>query len=137
MVDKLKSTLASKHNNEKSTGQYFTPHFVAEFMINLISKPDTGSILEPSAGTGIFLDIIDKMGKFTITGIELDISLINQSVIPIIYQDFLDYPTHHKFDIAISRSAIVQTTIGRAIVSHPTLQVLLDVVSSPSRCLAD
>ena len=80
MIDQMNS---AKNHNEKSKGQYFTPHFVAEFMSNLISKNDTASILEPSAGTGIFLEIIDKQGKFSITGIELDISLSNQSAIPV------------------------------------------------------
>ncbi|MFW9778375.1 MAG: Eco57I restriction-modification methylase domain-containing protein [Candidatus Heimdallarchaeota archaeon] len=101
--------MPQKETKNKSLGQYFTPRYVAEFMTNLISRLSPRSIIEPAAGTGIFLQLISK--RFTeaeITGIEIDSTLPNKSDCPIIYQDFFDYPLIHKFSIVIGNPPYVR-----------------------------
>lgn len=43
-------------------GQYFTPELIADFMIELADINQEVKILEPSSGTGIFLDLLQKKG---------------------------------------------------------------------------
>ncbi|MFX0116953.1 MAG: Eco57I restriction-modification methylase domain-containing protein [Candidatus Hodarchaeota archaeon] len=76
-------------NNLKAVGQYFTPRFVAEFMVSLIEKEKTAKILEPCAGRGIFLDVLWKSGFKELLAYELDSNLPNDSPVEIVYRDFL------------------------------------------------
>jgi len=41
---------------KKALGQYFTPRFVAEFMVSLITKPKNALILEPSTHLKVIED---------------------------------------------------------------------------------
>ena len=91
----------------KNFGQYFTPKFLADFMVSLISHSDPIRVLEPSAGTGIFLEALK--GKFSnIVAIELDSKLVNTSSIPIIYQNFFDYPLVEKFNVIIGNPPYIR-----------------------------
>ncbi|MDD7912750.1 N-6 DNA methylase [Metamycoplasma hyosynoviae] len=49
---------------KKLLGQVFTPQFIVEKMINLISIKNPNLILEPSSGTGNFyFELIKKYDK--------------------------------------------------------------------------
>ncbi|MHA2224407.1 MAG: Eco57I restriction-modification methylase domain-containing protein [Candidatus Hodarchaeales archaeon] len=96
-------------SREKSMGQYFTPAFVVELMADLISEgSNRRKILEPSAGKGIFLDILSKRGYYNVRGIEIDADIANQSQYPIEIANFFDYPTSEKFDIVIGNPPYVR-----------------------------
>ncbi|MFQ5980699.1 MAG: Eco57I restriction-modification methylase domain-containing protein [Candidatus Heimdallarchaeota archaeon] len=73
----------------KGMGQYFTPRFVAEFMVSLIQKDKSVPVLEPAAGKGVFLDVLWKKGFRNILAYEIDANLPNESPAAINYQDFL------------------------------------------------
>ncbi|MHA2365945.1 MAG: Eco57I restriction-modification methylase domain-containing protein [Candidatus Hodarchaeales archaeon] len=92
----------------KSKGQYFTPSFIASFMVSFISHDTSAPILEPSAGQGVFLKSLYDHGFQNLTAIELDNSLTNVSDIPIIYKDFFDYSIENKFDIIIGNPPYIR-----------------------------
>ena len=56
----------------KELGQYFTPDFVADFMVSLITKPRDALILDPCAGTGVFLKALVRAGYKNIKAYEID-----------------------------------------------------------------
>lgn len=73
----------------KGMGQFFTPRFVAEFMVSLIQKDKSVPVLEPAAGKGVFLDVLWKKGFRNLLAYEIDANLPNESPVEINYQDFL------------------------------------------------
>ncbi len=78
-------------------------------MVSLISEGSNNrKILEPSAGRGVFLNILDKMGFFNITGIEIDSSLENESATPIIKQNFFEFSSEKKYDICIGNPPYIR-----------------------------
>lgn len=94
-------------NSTKNFGQYFTPKFIADFMVSLITHSNPIRILEPSAGTGIFLEALkDKFSN--IVAIELDSTLTSHSAIPILYQNFFDYPVEEKFQVIIGNPPYIR-----------------------------
>lgn len=95
-------------NRVKEFGQYFTPKMVAEFMCDLISKDNSVNILEPSAGEGIFLDVLSKRGFKNIKAFEIDSNLRNISSVNIIYQNFLSTNPNEKFHIIIGNPPYVR-----------------------------
>lgn len=88
-------------SKQKSLGQYPTPEPIVRLMVNMISKDRGASILEPSAGTGNFLKILDERKYTNIDAYELDKSLKNESKIGIIYDDFLSLKENKKYDVII------------------------------------
>lgn len=67
-------------------GQYFTPSYIAGMMVDLIESPRDSKILEPSAGEGVFLDVLHEVGYSNIEGIEIDSSL-RQNMIHTVYNE--------------------------------------------------
>ncbi|MFW9914286.1 MAG: Eco57I restriction-modification methylase domain-containing protein [Candidatus Thorarchaeota archaeon] len=92
----------------KATGQYFTPRFLAEFMVSLIQREKSVRILEPSAGQGIFLDVLWGKGFRDLHAYEIDASLPNESPVEIIYQDFLTAESLPSPDIIIGNPPYVR-----------------------------
>lgn len=92
----------------KNLGQYFTPEFVARFMVRLITKPKSARILEPCAGKGVFLRELVSEGFKNVTAYEIDGSLPNESQHPIIYQDFLSTVGAETYDVIIGNPPYVR-----------------------------
>ena len=91
----------------KNLGQYFTPNFLAEFMVRLITYKEPKRILEPAAGTGVFLQALEK--KYSnIIAIEIDQKLSSVSKIPIKIKNFFDYPIDEKFDVIIGNPPFIR-----------------------------
>ena len=91
----------------KNLGQYFTPSFLADFIVNLIDLEDPIRILEPSAGSGVFVKALEKRFS-TIVAIEIDRSIPTSTKTPILYQNFFDYPVEEKFDVIIGNPPYVR-----------------------------
>ena len=87
--------------NQKALGQYFTPEPVVRFKIDLITKDKNASILEPSAGTGNFLKILNEKKFLNIDAYEIDDSLRNLSNTKINYENFLTLTDQKKYDVVI------------------------------------
>jgi hypothetical protein len=109
----IKNTSSTTINNN-SIGQFFTPGYIAEFMVkNIISyvkrpKNDfpTLKILEPSAGEGIFLKYLLKNNLSNITAYEMDedlkeILLNSYPNIDFKFENFLGSKSKEKYDIII------------------------------------
>lgn len=60
---------------KKSLGQYFTPEYMASFMASLSKAGENSRVLEPSAGKGVFIDVLQRKGICNIDGYEIDPSL--------------------------------------------------------------
>lgn len=95
-------------NKNKNLGQYFTPDFVADFMIGLSSVPKSAEILEPACGQGVFLDLLQKKGYENITGYEVDKTLKPITTVPIIYKSFVNEKISKKFDLIIGNPPYIR-----------------------------
>lgn len=92
----------------KELGQYFTPMFVAEFMVSLITKPKNALVLDPCAGTGVFLRALVKAGYKNIKAYEIDSTLPNYSPVKIEYKNFLEVKPEEKYDVIIGNPPYVR-----------------------------
>lgn len=81
----------------KNLGQVFTREKEIKLMISMIKN--SGNILEPSAGTGNFLNHLNNA-----TGLEYDSTICPPGVLNI---DFFDYDTSNKFDTIIGNPPYV------------------------------
>ena len=109
--------MVSKNNassREQIIGQFFTPRYVAEFMVNnicnLCEKGDeeiqTLNILEPSVGEGIFIDFLLKHNCLNITAYEMDNNLkekllTSYPTVNFKFDNFLGSDPAENFDIII------------------------------------
>lgn len=93
---------------EKKLGQFFTPLFVAEFMVDLATKNIGADVLEPSAGKGGFLKALSDRGFSKIKAYEIDEELPNISEVSIYYSDFLKQKVNEKFDLVIGNPPYVR-----------------------------
>jgi adenine-specific DNA-methyltransferase len=59
-------------------------------MLSLITKA-SGHALEPSAGNGDLVRLLEAHGGFQIEAVELDVQQVNRSRTPFIYQDFFSF----------------------------------------------
>lgn len=92
----------------KIKGQYFTPEKIVEQMVSMIRKSPTATILEPSAGHGVFLNEIRKKKFWNVCAVELDDTLVNESNVDIIYADFLSWKNLIKYDVIIGNPPYIR-----------------------------
>ena len=88
------------YSRRRDLGQFFTPPNVVKHLLSL--RRNFGSILEPGAGTGSFLNFLDK----NTVAIELDDTLNDDP--RVIVADFFDYPTQQQFDTIIGNPPYVR-----------------------------
>ncbi len=106
-----------KNNNSKidnKIGQIFTPSYIAEFMVDNITKfiknwqkrTQTLRILEPSVGEGIFLKFLQKNRLTDITAYEMD-TILKENLLRLYpnvkfrFENFLGSDPNEKFDLII------------------------------------
>ena len=86
--------------NIKELGQVFTPKWVVEQMLDL--RQNKGSILEPSAGDGAFMSLLEKNA----VGIEIDPATSDDE--RVLRSDFFQYPRDNRFDTIIGNPPYVR-----------------------------
>ena len=88
-------------------GQYFTIDVIADFMVSLIGKQKSCSILEPSCGKGVFLDKLANRGFNNLSAYEIDESLSTEYNF-VQHKSFLSVPTSEKFDVVIGNPPYIR-----------------------------
>ena len=106
-ISKELSTLIPK-DTRKNEGIYFTPKNVRDKVINYLENHKFQSVLEPSCGSGEFInDIQNKFDKTKIVGIEYNKTIYNKiknnfgKNVELHNKDFLEYKSNEKFDLII------------------------------------
>lgn len=95
-------------NNTKQLGQYFTPEFVADFMVNMVTKPKDSYVLEPSSGNGVFIKALKKAGFDNCIGYEIDSELVDNQETKVINESFISAKFDKKFELVIGNPPYVR-----------------------------
>lgn len=94
-------------NGKNKYGQYMTPEIVANFMVCLASLKSDSSILEPSSGEGIFLDVLNNKGYNNITAYEIDNTIIKNNK-HVINESFISAKIKNGFDLIIGNPPYIR-----------------------------
>jgi adenine-specific DNA-methyltransferase len=94
-------------NCKNKYGQYMTPEIVANFMVSLADLNDNSSILEPSSGEGVFIDILKNKGYKNITAYEIDKSIIKNNNY-VINESFISTKIDKKYDLIIGNPPYIR-----------------------------
>lgn len=115
--------------NKKYTGSFYTPKNIAGFLVNYLSvklkDKETISVLEPSAGDGIFIktiynhcDLSTKVNEVIAVeqnGVELDkiVETVRSESFIAIHSDFLDFQTDskQKFSLVIGNPPYIKKNL--------------------------
>ncbi len=89
-------------------GQYFTPSFVARIMVDLIESPRESKVLEPSAGEGVFLDVLHEAGYSNIEGIEIDSSLKQNMIHTVHNSSFVSWLKGGEYSVVIGNPPYIR-----------------------------
>lgn len=101
----------NKPITSKEIGQFFTPDFVANFMVSLANVQHNAKILEPSFGDGVFIRELAKAGFNDITGYEIDESLspvVAKTKANLFFQSFVSVDSKEKFDLVIGNPPYIR-----------------------------
>lgn len=106
-ISKDLSSLIPK-DTRKNEGIYFTPKNVRDKVINYLENQKFQSVLEPSCGSGEFVnDLQSKFNKIKIVGIEYNKTIYNKikntfgKNVELLNKNFLEYKSTEKFDLII------------------------------------
>jgi len=95
--------------NEKSPlGQYFTPPHIAEIMVGLLQSGKGEWILEPSSGTGVFIEALRTQRYENVCAVELDGTLVNYEADEMHVESFVSWTPTHKFSAVIGNPPYIR-----------------------------
>lgn len=92
----------------KHLGQYFTPAYVADFMIGLSGVQKSAKILEPACGKGIFLKLLEEKGYKNIIGYEIDKTLEPVTDAKIIFKSFVSEKLNEQYDLIVGNPPYIR-----------------------------
>ncbi|KKQ84008.1 MAG: putative modification methyltransferase [Candidatus Woesebacteria bacterium GW2011_GWB1_38_8] len=92
----------------KNLGQYFTPAYVADFMIGLSEVPKSAKILEPACGKGVFLKLLKEKGYKNIVGYEIDKTLEPITDAKILFKSFVSEKINEKYNLIIGNPPYIR-----------------------------
>jgi len=92
----------------KKLGQYFTPDYVADFMIGLSKVPKSAKILEPACGNGVFLKLLKDKGYKNVIGYEIDNTLEPITDAKIIFKSFVSEKIDKKYDLIVGNPPYIR-----------------------------
>lgn len=115
----IKKSVLDKDDRKNLLGQVFTPHILAKFMVSLFKSDLQGHdrILDPCIGPNTFLSYLDDIASsINITGVELDKSLISETINlfyskpnrKLILDSFFNLPLSEKFDFIVQNPPYVR-----------------------------
>jgi adenine-specific DNA-methyltransferase len=106
----IETTKALTKTYKSQHGIYFTPKSVRDIIWKYVNISPT-KILEPSAGSGEFVDDCkDRFPDANITAIELDLNMA--STRGFVNQDFLEWQSDDSFDLIVGNPPFVQRPKG-------------------------
>ena len=88
-------------------GQVFTPRRVADLMVSM-SKNAGGTVLEPTAGEGVFLDALRDAGSSNVLAYELDDDLVSRSAHEMVAGSFVSADLDREFDLIVGNPPYVR-----------------------------
>ncbi len=94
-------------------GQFYTSEEVADFMVNLATKPKNSSVLESGFGEGAFISSLIKAGFENIKGYDIDekkCEIVKNKFgdkINLECKDYIQTPKEEKFDLIIGNPPYV------------------------------
>jgi len=91
----------------KNLGQVFTPEPIADFMVDFINKDKDCSILEPSAGQGVFIKKLKERGFNNIESFDIDQNLCKEEL-GIKYENFLRANILNRYSIVIGNPPYIR-----------------------------
>lgn len=94
-------------NGKEKYGQYMTPKLIAEFMVSLITKENEKSVLEPSCGEGVFLEVLREKGFNNLTAYEIDTEIIKGDS-DVIYSSFIATSHQDEFSVVIGNPPYIR-----------------------------
>lgn len=106
-IENIEEVTLIKDSAKNKYGQYFTPEIVANFMISISKVNADASILEPSCGEGIFLNLLEQKGFNNVIGYEIDESLA-QNFQNVKYESFISAEIDKKFDLIIGNPPYIR-----------------------------
>jgi len=93
---------------KKPHGQYFTPRHIANLMLSIAHTQEDGAVLEPSSGTGVFLDALCDNGYTKISAVEIDPLLAHHTRVAVVNQSFLSFKTDEAYDLIIGNPPYIR-----------------------------
>ena len=93
---------------KNALGQYFTPLAIAELMASMIQTNNNSTVLEPSSGKGVFLDVLHDLGFQNVLAVELDPKLASHSFFPVTNASFVSWTPPHSFDCVIGNPPYIR-----------------------------
>ena len=99
--------IAIKQSTKNKFGQYFTPKVVAEFMVDLADISKYSTILEPSCGEGVFLEILQQKGFRDLTAYEIDEDLARDFSF-VRYESFVSVKNDQTYDLIIGNPPYIR-----------------------------
>jgi len=93
-------------NQKEKFGQYMTPRIIAEFMVDLVSLEKDSKVLEPSAGDGIFIDVLKERGYNNILGYEVDPNIIQHD--EVLNLSFISLNIDSDYDVIIGNPPYIR-----------------------------
>lgn len=98
-----------KTKEKNKLGQYFTPAYVADFMLSLATINEEDAVLEPSSGTGVFLDALMRQGYENVTAVEFDADLIEERHADIVQQgSFVSWNPSQQYNLVIGNPPYIR-----------------------------
>jgi adenine-specific DNA-methyltransferase len=102
------SSLMAIERSKNDLGQYFTPRHIAGLMLSLVNHNSEASVLEPSSGAGVFLDVLHAAGFKNVYGVEVDPSLAKHEHFDVAHSSFLTWQPDMKFDVVIGNPPYIR-----------------------------
>ena len=80
----------SEESEKKLSGSYYTPKWIANYIMTWILSQDLTSILEPSCGDGVFFNVLSEHNTPTLTvkGFDIDNEAVNICRLNLLHQNF-------------------------------------------------
>ena len=98
---------ALEKNSRKNLGQYFTPHDMATFMLSLSNVNQDSFVLEPSAGDGVFIKLLEDRGCRHIDGYEIDPQLASRNEC-VKCESFVGAEISKRYDLVIGNPPYIR-----------------------------